>query len=104
MDQDPETLRAKSQELLIAFLDTDLDLGFTFARLSKSHLDSGASEASKRKALKVVETAKHFRNRIEDAQSSRRISDRIADLEQVIGTLAPNDTTEGGWESEGGHD
>jgi hypothetical protein len=88
MDQDPKTLR-ESQQLLAQFLDADLDLALASVRMSQTHFDADGSEKVKLQALKVVETVKHYQPRIEDARSSGRIRERVAELEHVIGNGAP---------------
>ena len=84
MDRYREKLLTESQQLLFQFLDADLDRALASVRVSKMHLDAKGSDSVRRQALKVIETVKHYQNRIGDARISNRIRGRIAELEKLI--------------------
>ncbi|MDQ2946757.1 MAG: hypothetical protein M3Y27_12560, partial [Acidobacteriota bacterium] len=66
MDVSLAELRAKGDQSLMDFLKADLDLGFTFARLSQLEqgLDEPASKQARHNAERVIETVRRFHDRI----------------------------------------
>jgi hypothetical protein len=66
-----ERIRARNQKVLIDFLDGDLDLALTFARLSQTERgsDQAASDRARANAVRVIETVKAFQMQIEDAEA-----------------------------------
>ena len=82
-------LLRKSGETLKAFLETELDLGFTFAALARSRRERGSLESydgSKRNAIAALETVDRFKGRLPD-DIKREIEKRRSQLEKVISVL-----------------
>ena len=86
MDVSLAELRAKGDKALMDFLKADLDLGFTFARLSQLErgLDEPASKRARHNAERVIETVRRFRDRIIDGEQVQAIESRLADLELLV--------------------
>jgi hypothetical protein len=83
---DLQSLTARSQRLLVQFLEVDLDLAFTF--LQTAGLEAGVDIAHYHQAMGRAQTAldsiRHFQGRITDPDQSRRIRDRANQLEAAI--------------------
>ena len=86
MDLNLAELRAKGDKALMDFLKADLDLGFTFARLSQleQRLDEPTSKQARHNAERVIETVRRFRDRIIDGEQVQAIESRLADLELLV--------------------
>ena len=82
-------LRAKSDKALMDFLESDLNLGFTFARLSllEQGLDEPAAKRARHNAEGVIETVTRFRNRIVEAEQVHAIESRLAELELLVSQI-----------------
>jgi hypothetical protein len=90
MPSESEALRAETQQMLIAFLNTELQIGPTFAGsalLAKDagHLDHYAQ--AKQNAVKAVETVRRFMGRVEDVTIRTEIRKQLAELDRLISTL-----------------
>jgi uncharacterized protein (DUF1015 family) len=79
-------LNAKGNQILIEYLTADLDLGFSFARLSKLEraLNEAASKQAQIYAQQVIKTVKNFRHRVKDDEIVKEIEKRLAELDSVI--------------------
>ena len=82
---DVEKVRKQGQEALVAFLKTDLDLGFTFARTAEiDNPDDPHAIQAWGKARKVVETVRCFAERIDDQNVRQAICKRADELQDRI--------------------
>jgi hypothetical protein len=82
-----ERLSERVNRNLIAFLGTELDLGFTFARTAKIAADVENREdfeLARKNAYRALNTVHRFR---EDFDSGVRIQARAADLGRLISAL-----------------
>ena len=67
MDFNLPALHERSIQNLYDFLNTEADLGITFASLAKHYLETGNSEhhgISRRNALAALEAIDHFKGRL----------------------------------------
>jgi hypothetical protein len=82
-----EELQGRAQRNLIAFLRTEVDLGFTFVSTAKSHRNLGNREASDQ-ACKftqdAVRTVRQFQDRIDDSAVRRELQDQANELAKAI--------------------
>ena len=71
------------------FLQADLDLGFTFARLSllEQALDEPALEQARHNAERVMETVRRFSDRIAEAEQVHAIESRLTELELLVSQI-----------------
>jgi uncharacterized protein Yka (UPF0111/DUF47 family) len=73
---DDRRTHAEHQMLLIGFLNTDLDLGFTFA-----------SRHNRKSAAEVASAVRRFKDRVESHEARQKIEQRLSDLEKLTSTL-----------------
>jgi hypothetical protein len=89
-DQQHQQLILQSQERLVAFLDAELRLGFTFVDFAQAERDLGNLEHfqhARRDAEVAVQSIRHFLPRVEkeDARVARAV--QCEQLEQVLADL-----------------
>ena len=81
-----ERLRELSDQALLAFLQADLDLGFTLINAAKTERERGdavgAAHATQG-ALSVTRTVQQFKRRV-SAEAKPEIEKRLADLKSLI--------------------
>lgn len=84
-----EHLTKQSMDALFTFLNVEADLGKTHSLLATMHLDKGNTEgyeASKRNAIKALETIDGFMDRLA-SDTKPQIEARRSELAQMISTL-----------------
>ena len=89
MDLSFSELHEKSIQNLSDFLNVEVDLGITFARLAKHYLETGNSEhyeISKRNALTALEAIDHFKHRL-PPNLRMKIETRRSELVEAISLL-----------------
>ena len=74
--QDFEDLRSRHQQVLLDFLNRELDLGFAFA-----------SRGSRDTALRAVLAVERLVDQVEDRVDRRKIDERLVDLNEAIHKL-----------------
>lgn len=87
---DSQMLHARIQSSFSAFLQIELDVGFTFAKLARSHHHEGAKlqfEKARRHANFATETVRRFENLIQDDAGRLEITGRCAELEIIVAQL-----------------
>ena len=77
-----DELHRKWQQSLVAFLNAELDLAFTFVSMIETDDHADSLRANVRRAL---ETVRHFEGRIDEATAWRPIHNRADELERVLG-------------------
>jgi hypothetical protein len=85
-----EELCERVNRNLIAFLGTELDLGFTFARTAEIAADGENREdfeLARENAYRALNTVHQFQARIFDSVIGVRIRARAADLRRLIAAL-----------------
>lgn len=80
-------MRAKNQEALLQFLQTELELGETFVQSVRLARDNHHAGRTKADAIKVTETIRHFTTRIADSDTRAKISAKLEQLERLIAAL-----------------
>ncbi len=88
-DYDFNALIKESNRTLYAFLNTEANLGLTFARLAEYERDIGNVEhyeKSKANAIRAAETIERLKERL-PAASKREIETRVLKLKKFISTL-----------------
>lgn len=75
---DLAALKARSQELLIGFLETELALGFTFLQTAaiEAGSDSSHRDSAIEKAHAALQSIRTFQGRVQDDGAWSRINDR----------------------------
>ena len=73
-----------TQKRLIGFLQTDLDLGFTFVKMAQTREAGPARERLVQNARKVVEAVRRFEGRIADPKAWKAIKERADELQHVL--------------------
>jgi hypothetical protein len=81
-------LHEQRQQRLIEFLETDLDLAFTFVRMAQTREKANARNRLLRNARRVLEAVRRFEGRIVDARAWATIHERADELERVLSTFA----------------
>ena len=90
MDREFEELQQRAGRNLIAFLDTGLDLGFTFVRTAEIEADMKNHvhfELARESAKDALETVLRFQARVVSSKIRREIQARAADLGIAISEL-----------------
>jgi hypothetical protein len=85
-----ESMRAKSQETLLEFLNSELRLGSTLiqsAQLSQDEGDVEHHEQAKRSAKRAVETVERFKSQVVDGKARDEIEKRLADLQKLMSAV-----------------
>ena len=80
-------LIAQSQRQLVAFLEADLELGFTFADLSKTERKLGNiehAERSREHAIAAITTVRRFLEHVCGSESKNRFAGRVDELEREL--------------------
>ena len=85
-----ESIRAKNQQMLLDFMRTELEMGRTFvqsAALAKDagHMDHCAHSTAN--AVKAADCVRRFKSQISDEDIRADISNKLAELDRLIGTL-----------------
>ena len=86
---DLKRMREESNKDLLAFLETEVDLGLTFARIAEFERDTGNTEhyqQSKRNAIMAAQTIERFKERL-PAAAKLEIETRASHLIRIISTL-----------------
>jgi hypothetical protein len=86
----PEELQLESQQLLVQFLRTELELGGTFVRSATMARDSGNVEHfthAKAGATRAAESARMFVEPVHDARVREGIVEEVEELERGIAGL-----------------
>lgn len=90
MEIESGLLRARADRNLIAFLRTEVALGFTFAKLASIELELQEWEGFERArkiAYSAVETVRRFEDRIMDSEIQRELNQRGSELQAVLFSL-----------------
>lgn len=85
-----ERLRIKTQQTLVDFLRTDLDVGRTFVHIALSAKDEGDMDhcaRSKHKATKAAATIRRFVKQVADDRTRTQIVNKLAELDRLISTI-----------------
>jgi hypothetical protein len=85
-----ESIRAKTQQTLVDFLNTELVLGSTFARSALLAFDAGHTEhyeLAKQRAIRALESVRRFKVRVVDGKTRSGIADKLDALERQISAL-----------------
>ncbi|HTF68458.1 MAG TPA: hypothetical protein VK638_37845 [Edaphobacter sp.] len=85
-----EELRAQSQRLLIAFVNGEIQLGFTFAESAAMERDLGNIQhyqQAKRHLEEAVTTIRRFLNRIANTETRTAAANGCAELERALAAL-----------------
>ena len=85
-----EGLPIETQQKLIAFLDTDLDLGRTIAHialLAKSEGDMDRCARSRKNAIKAVEAVRRLLRHVTAKRDRTEVANELAELDTVTSTL-----------------
>jgi hypothetical protein len=79
-------LHTKNQQLLIEFLETDLDLAFTIIETARieHELDPPQCESALAKARMALATVRQFFGRIEDANARGEVHNRADELQSAL--------------------
>ncbi len=92
MDPAPfDALIAQSRQQLVEFLETEVQLGFTFVEMAATERDLGNTEhfeLAKGDVRRAVDTIRHFLARVQDAAARSALSDRCTELERALATLS----------------
>jgi hypothetical protein len=86
----PEELQHESQQLLVQFIRTELELGGTFVRSATIAGDTGNAEPfahAKASAIRAAESVRLFMERVHNAQVRAEITRRVGELEAEIAGL-----------------
>jgi hypothetical protein len=89
MDSNFVELLERSNQILSAFLHTEVELGKTFGRMAKYYREKGNIEhfeISKRNALSALEAIDRFKDRL-PYNLSKQIDAGRAELAQIVSTL-----------------
>ena len=73
------------QQIRLHFLNNDLNVAFTFARMAKAVTEQH-SGSYKQQALWALETVRRSKNRIESRIERLRIEQQVFALERIIST------------------
>jgi hypothetical protein len=84
---DFEELREQTQQRLVEFLETDLDLAFTFVRMAQTREKANARNRLLRNARRVLEAVRRFEGRIVDAKAWSTVHERADELERLLSTF-----------------
>ena len=84
-----ENLLERANQNLVAFLDTELDLGFTYLRRAEleAGMDQDHFELARKNVASAIGTVNHFKDRIVDPEVRREIEDRSRELENQLTSL-----------------
>ncbi len=86
MHDSSKVAKLREQRTLIEFLNTDLDLAFTFLNTAKIGLgcDEEHRTAALKKAAAALAAVRYFQQRIEDAAEWQKIQARADELENAL--------------------
>ena len=84
MAYDTELLRAEHQQALVAFLQTELDLGRTFADIAKTSKDFNRRLKLLDQARIALDTFAHFHRRVEDAEKAEGLAAQAESLKHLL--------------------
>jgi hypothetical protein len=82
--------RNRRQHTLVGFLQTELQLGPTFAQSAALAKGAGHMDhytAAREKAMRVAQTVRRFMRQVADEQIRREIRKKLAELDDLISTL-----------------
>ncbi len=82
-----DELFALSRRQLVDFLETEIQLGFTFLDMAATARDSGSLEhfeQAKKDAKKAIETIWRFLDRVENSETRAAIQQRGKELEGAL--------------------
>lgn len=85
-----EELRISSQEHLVSFIETELQLGFTFLSLAVTSRERGNREhfnQAKKDAGTAAGTARRFLPRISDEEARSAVGRRCLELDSAMAAL-----------------
>jgi len=85
-----ESIRVKTQQTLVDFLNSELALGNTFTRSALLAYDAGHTEhyeQAKKYAIRATESVRRFVGQVGDRKIRSEISDGVEDLERRISIL-----------------
>jgi hypothetical protein len=85
-----ESIRAKTQQALVDFLNAELGLGNTFTQSASLAYDAGHTqhyEQAKQHAIRAAESIHRFMDQVGDRKIRSEISDRLEELERRISVL-----------------
>ena len=77
-------LHEQAQQRLVEFLDTDLDLAFTFVRMAQTREDRNRRDRLIDNARKVLEAVRRFEGRIVDVKAWSTLHARADELERLL--------------------
>jgi hypothetical protein len=89
-DEQHDQLLLQSQERLLAFVDAELQLGFTFIDFARMERELGNLEHfqhARRDAVIAVQSIRHFLPRVEEEDARIARSQRCDELERSLAAL-----------------
>jgi hypothetical protein len=86
---DLDELRQRSNALLVQFLNTDLDLGFTFLNTANLASDPAHRQQAIEDVLTVLEAVRKFEHRVGPMETQVAITARADDLERALNEILP---------------
>jgi hypothetical protein len=92
MPSEFEAIRAASQETLVNFLKSDLDLASTFIRTAHNACDAARYFAAKKNAINAADSVRRFMGTVVDGLTRAEIGTRLAELDRSIAALDPPST------------
>jgi hypothetical protein len=81
---DFDELREPAQRRLIEFLETDLELAFTFVNMAQTREEGPSRERLLQHARKAVDAVRGFEGRITDPGAWTAIHDRADELQRLL--------------------
>ena len=87
-----DELQKRADQNLVAFLRTELDLGFTFTQTASVEArlrDREGVERARNIAQSALETVRRFKARIVDEQIRRELQERADELEKQLSSTHP---------------
>ena len=81
---DFDELTEAAQRRLTEFLETDLDLGFTFLEMAQTREEGPSCERLLQNARSVVDAVRTFEGRITDSRERTAIHERADELQRLL--------------------
>jgi hypothetical protein len=84
---DFDELRETAQRRLIEFLETDLELAFTFVSMAQTRREGPSRQRLLQHAREAVDAVRRFEGRITDARAGAAIHERADELQRLLSTF-----------------
>jgi hypothetical protein len=78
----------RSQDDLVTFLNTELDLCHTLARTAELSSSRDHEEQALGNIRRAIDTVRGMMDRVEDPQISQSIHERVDDAEKLLGRIS----------------